>query len=90
MCVLFLQSQAPNLELDEAHGEDMVADQLRQLRESLQDVQLRYDRVERELKAARVNEQRCVLKSMILGHCLAVSMLSANVWISGIRAPPRR
>lgn len=55
---LTLQGQAPKLELDEDDGEDMVADQLRQLQEVLTDVQQKYDRAEMELNEARLNEQK--------------------------------
>jgi hypothetical protein len=66
VCVLLLQSQAPSLELDDGDGEDMVADQLRQLRESLHDLQPKYDRAEMELKAAHLREQRCVISSVAI------------------------
>jgi hypothetical protein len=56
--MLPLQGQAPKLELDEDDGEDMVADQLRQLQEVLSDVQQKYDRADMELNEARLNEQK--------------------------------
>lgn len=60
MCVYAwpLQAHLPQLDLD-ADGEDMMADQLRQLRGSLTDLQLRYDQAKRELQEAQLSEQRC-------------------------------
>jgi hypothetical protein len=45
----------PVLEADEADGEDFVAEQLRQLREKLQDVQLQADKADRELQEATLH-----------------------------------
>jgi hypothetical protein len=65
MCVYAwpLQAYLPQLDLDLDHvladGEDMMADQLRQLRGSLTDMQLRYDQAKRELQEAQLSEQRC-------------------------------
>jgi hypothetical protein len=50
---------APVLELDEEDGEDAVAEELRRLQEAANDLQLRFDKADMELKEAQLNEDRC-------------------------------
>jgi hypothetical protein len=54
-----LQMAAPVLELDEEDGEDAVAEELRRLQEAANDLQLRFDKADMELKEAQLNEDRC-------------------------------
>lgn len=53
-----MQTQAPVLEADDDSGEDLVADSLRQLQESINEVQLKYGRAEQELNEAKLNEDK--------------------------------
>lgn len=53
-----LQTQAPVLEADDDSGEDLVAESLRQLQESINEVQLKHDRAEMELNEAKLNEAK--------------------------------
>ena len=46
------------LEVDQGDGEDLVAEQLRQLQETLNGVQLQYDKAANELQEARIKEEQ--------------------------------
>lgn len=54
-----VQMNVPVLELDEEDGEDAVAEELRRLQEAANELQLRFDRADMELKEAQLNEDRC-------------------------------
>lgn len=58
VCAGCVQMQTPVLEVDQADGEDLVAEQLRTLQEMLQGVQLQYDKAAMELQEARIREEQ--------------------------------
>jgi hypothetical protein len=53
-----VQAQAPVLEVDEGDGEDLVAEQLRQLQEQANDLQLKHEKAAMELQEAKLKEDQ--------------------------------